>query len=339
MGMYLPYFEKNAFDNLYNNVSHNSTKYAGSQEWLKEYFSGEKYITESTIEVPDVTLEFADKKLSIEELNAQDYTNAVMLHSSYRGIITPQIATNKYMWTALAHTTFYEYVQSRWREQDIKERFFSTGGRQSINYYNAISRLWWIGELTYDEKQKYKYTEILLESGQQTWKDLTDCTFSANKKVTRGIIKAVYELKNEGRVFNFGDCFRDLNKYLNRQGAIYSLDFMEEEEITQLALEYMLKWQKAHTKTADSNNSDIRQVSGAQERSVNDAAMSLKSFFESRGLTIADRRPSGCLWVIGEEITLAPHIKAAEKAFGVKGGYSIGKTIGNKHGWWTKDPR
>ena len=271
MGIFLPYFEKNAFDNLYNNVSHNATKYTGSQEWLKEYFSGEKYITESTIEVPDVTLDFSDKKLSIEELNAQDYTNAVMLHSSYRGIITPQIATNKYVWTALAHTTFYEYVKNRWREQDIKERFFSTGGRQSINYYNAISRLWWVGELTYDEKQKYKYTKILLESGQQTWKDLTDCTFSANKKVTRGIIKAVYELKNEGRVFNFGDCFRDLNKYLNRQGAIYSLDFMEEEDITQLALEYMLKWQKAHVKTPVSNDSGTIQVPNSSGQFMDNA--------------------------------------------------------------------
>jgi len=153
--------------------------------------------------------------------------------------------------------------------QDIKERFFTTGGRQSINYYNAISRLWWIGEITYDEKHKYKYTKILLESGQQTLKDLMDCTFSANRKITRGIIKAIYDLKNAGRVYNFGDCFRDLNKYLNRQGAIYSLDFMEEEEITQLALEYMLKWQKAHTKSAGSNDSSTSQVSSTPRRSVN----------------------------------------------------------------------
>ena len=150
MSIYLPYFEQAAFDALANSISQNEAHYNGKSEWLKEYFSGEKYISESTIEVPEITLEFATKKVSAEEQNMQDFTNAVLIHSSYSGIITPQIATNKYMWAALAHTTFCEYVYKRWGTQDIKERFFCTGGRQSLNYYNAISRLWWIGELTYD---------------------------------------------------------------------------------------------------------------------------------------------------------------------------------------------
>ena len=243
MSIYLPYFEQGAFDNLSNNISQNTAKYTGKTDWLNEYFSVEKYLSESTIEVPDVTLESSSKKLSTEELNIQDYTNAMQIHSSYSGIITPQIATNKYMWTALAHTVFCDYVYKRWGTQDIKERFFCTGGRQSLNYYNAISRLWWIGELTYDEKKKYEYTRILLESGQQTLKDLTDCAYSMNRTITKGIIRAIYELKSTGTVQKFGDCFRDLNKYLNRQGAISSLDFLEEDEIMQLALDYMLRWQ------------------------------------------------------------------------------------------------
>lgn len=243
MSIYLPYFEQAAFDALANSIAQNEAHYNGKSEWLKEYFSGEKYISESTIEVPEITLEFATKKVSAEEQNMQDFTNAVLIHSSYSGIITPQIATNKYMWAALAHTTFCEYVYKRWGTQDIKERFFCTGGRQSLNYYNAISRLWWIGELTYDEKQKYKYTKVLLESGQQTLKDLTDCAYSMNKKITRGIIRAISETKASGNVQRFGDCFRDLNKHLNRQGAISSLDFLEEDEIMQLALDYMQKWQ------------------------------------------------------------------------------------------------
>lgn len=248
MSIYLPYFEQGAFENLYNNIAQNTDKYTGKTEWLKEYFSGEKYLTESTIEVPEVSLEYSDKKLSIEELNTQDLTNVIQIHSNYSGIITPQIGTNKYMWTALAHTVFSEYVYKRWGTTDIKERFFCTGGRQSLNYYNAISRLWWIGELTYDDKKKYVYTKILLESGQQTLKDLSDCAYSMNRKITKGIIRAIYELKSSGNVQKFGDCFRDLNKYLNRQGAISSLDFLEEDEILQLALDYMQRWQKQFEK-------------------------------------------------------------------------------------------
>lgn len=250
MSINLPYFEQSAFENLANNVTQNAAKYTGKAEWLKEYFLDEKYIAESTLEVPEVALEMSDKKLSTDELNQQDFANVILIHSNYSGIITPQIATNKYMWTALAHTTYCEYVYKRWGTQDIKERFFCSGSRQSLNYYNAISRLWWIGELTYDEKQKYKLTKVLLESGQQTLKDLTDCAYSMNRKITRGIIRAIHELKSAGGVQGFGDCFRDLNKYLNRQGAISNLDFLEEDEIMELALSYMVGWQTRHAKKA-----------------------------------------------------------------------------------------
>lgn len=250
MGINLPYFEESAYENLLNSITRNEGKYNGKYEWLDEYFIGEKYIATSTLEVPDITLETSDRKLSVEELNAQDFQNVMLVHSAYSGVITPQIATNKYMWTALAHTTFSDYVYKRWGTQDIQKRFFCSGGRQSLIYYNAISRLWWIGELTYDEKHKYKYTKILLESGQQTLKDLTDCAYSTNRKISRGIIRAIADLKETGAVYNFGDCFRDLNKFLNRRGAISSLDYLEEDEIKTLALDYMKKWQAKYTKTS-----------------------------------------------------------------------------------------
>ena len=66
MSIYLPYFEQGSFDNLSNNISQNTAKYTGKSDWLSDYFSGEKYISESTIEVPDVTLESASKKLSLK---------------------------------------------------------------------------------------------------------------------------------------------------------------------------------------------------------------------------------------------------------------------------------
>ena len=248
MSILLPYFEKSAFDTLLNNVTANVSNYAEKKDWLKDYFAEERYIAESTLEVPEVHLELAKKKMSTEELNEQDYMNAVLIHSNYGRVITPQIATNKYMWTALTHTVFKEYVQNRWGNADIKERYFCSGGRQSLNYYNAISRLWWVGELTYDDKEKYRYTKVLFEFGQQTFKDLTDCAYSMNRKITHAVIRAIAELKEGDPIVNFGDCFRDLNKYLNRRGAVASLDFLSEDEIKDLALKYMLAWQTRNKK-------------------------------------------------------------------------------------------
>lgn len=254
MGMFLPYFEPAAFDRLQNDIPTNSEKYEKGIAWLSEYFAEEKYITESTIEVPTVTLNFSKKSLSKEAQNSEDFLNSQILHSSYRGVITPQLATNKYLWTALAHSTFNEYVSCRWGKNDIKARFFCTGGRQSLNYYNAISRLWWAGELTYDEKRKYELTKVLFESGQQTYKDLTDCAYSMNRKITKGVISAIEEIRKNPETINFGDCFRDFNKYFNRYGAVATLDFFSEDKIKSIALNYMLQWQKEHTKKKDSND-------------------------------------------------------------------------------------
>lgn len=248
MGMFLPYFEQASFDRLQNEVHANIEKYENGTAWLNDYFAEEKFITESTIEVPKVTLVFSKKNINTEEQNQQDFINAQVLHSAYSGIVTPQIATNKYMWTALAHTTFNEYVTHRWGKNDIKARFFCTGGRQSLNYYNAISRLWWAGELTYDKKRKYELTKVLFESGQQTYKDLTDCAYSMNRKITKGVVSAIEEIRQNPETINFGECFRDFNKYFNRYGAVATLDFFSEDKIKSIALNYMIHWQKEHNK-------------------------------------------------------------------------------------------
>lgn len=243
MRMFLPYFEEEVYDQLVNNIEHNKDRYYSDEKWLEDYFVNEKYISESAIDVPEITLEFSKKTLKDSEKNEQDYRNAVSIYASYKDIITPQIATNKYMWTALSHTVFSEYVKYRWWQHDIKERFFCTGGRQSLVYYNAISRLWWAAHLTYSEQDKYELTQVLFDSGQQTFKDLTDCAYSMNRTITRGVLKAIRELKQEPGIVKFGECFRDLNKFLNRQGVVISLDFLSEDEIKDIAVNYMKKWQ------------------------------------------------------------------------------------------------
>ena len=67
--------------------------------------------------------------------------------------------------------------------------------------------------------------------------------------------------------------------------------------------------------------------------------LSLKEFFEANGFKTKDSRPIGCLWVVGEKDVLEPFIQEAESAFGVKGNYGQGRTIGNKNGWWTKEQK
>ena len=82
------------------------------------------------------------------------------LYSDYKDKITPLQASDPFLWSALCHISFKEYVLKRWKKDDgtvrLNQRFFATESRDSLLYYNAISRLWWSGYLTYDETRTYR---------------------------------------------------------------------------------------------------------------------------------------------------------------------------------------
>lgn len=65
---------------------------------------------------------------------------------------------------------------------------------------------------------------------------------------------------------------------------------------------------------------------------------SLKDYFNSKGLTCVDKRPSGgCLWVVGSEDEIKKYIDEACVLFDISGVFcSGGKATKNKHSWYTK---
>ena len=320
----LPYFEEKAFDKLKNSVADNESKYYTDPNWLPAFFQGEDYISESSIKIPEVSLIYS-KDATDAQKNEQDYINAKNIYELFKDIMTPQLATNKYMWTALAHTTFAEYVMTRWNGGDIKDRFFCTGGRQSLLYYNAISRLWWAAHLTYDKSYGYDLTKVLFESGQQTYKDLTDCTYSMNRKICRGIILAIRDIKKNDTLANFGDCFRDLNKYLNRYGAVSALDFLDECTIKKLAFDYMCRWQKENNRNWVELEEEPDDIPGNDEGAEITQTVDIVTFLTERGAKCNDGRESGGnLWVRPRP-DVDEIIEECERIYNVK--FSKGKSF------------
>lgn len=63
--------------------------------------------------------------------------------------LTRRQASDPGVWHYLAAVEFPEFVRHRWKHTgNIREKFL--GGWKDI-YSNAVGRLWWIAELTYDE--------------------------------------------------------------------------------------------------------------------------------------------------------------------------------------------
>lgn len=245
--MNLIYFTKEAQKCLKRDLSVNESKYYSSDDWLDEYFSLQgmnDYCRESSVVVPTVELVYNGDDDDIK--NRDDLMNVKMLYGAYKNKLTPLQASDPLLWTALCHITFKNYILKRWKKDNdkisISKRFFATEARNSLLSYNAISRLWWSGYLTYDKEREstnpWHFTETLF-SAQQIQKDLFDQPFSMNRTIVNGLLAALGRIQDE----NGNSCtkiFRDCcDSYLNHYGAVSILDTLHSDDVEKIAYDYM----------------------------------------------------------------------------------------------------
>lgn len=247
--MNLIYFTKDAYKLLKKDLDANKDNYYRDDPWLSEYFAKvglDEFYKTSSIVVSNLQLNCSGD--DVESKNNDDLLNIKLLYSDYKDKITPLQASDPLLWSALCHIPFKEYVLKRWKKDDgtvrLDQRFFATEGRASLLYYNAISRLWWSGYLTYDETRAstnpWHLTEILF-SAQQVQKDLFDQSFSMNRTVVKGLLSALKTMQEE----NGNKCttiFRACcDSYINHYGAVSILDTLSADDIARIAYDYMKK--------------------------------------------------------------------------------------------------
>lgn len=248
--MFLSCLTEDAYDDLLNGISKNEEKYYGNDEWLDDFFVGRKYADQSTsVQVDTFELISQPNEQSDAEKSEEDLVNVRILHDAFKNL-TPWQASNKYLWTYLCHadTKCREYIQNRWLlssshgQDPIKTRFFVTNTRSLIRE-NALSRLWWYGHLTYDESETdpYALTRILLTQ-QAIAADVLDTLNRRNPNRMKGVLLALRDFDEKtGGVSNFDkDYVRPCMHYLNRYAAVTNLDYLEPEEVRDIAYYYML---------------------------------------------------------------------------------------------------
>ena len=268
------YFTEEAYDTLKNGISHNMPHYLSGTEWLEDFFNGQEYKKESSIEVSLPDMVPFSSQLAVEERANEDVANVKQVYGNMKNL-TPLQATNPYLWTCLAHTVYNDYVLHRWfdddqfpslsqdkKEKRVLSRFFSTTNERSLNN-NAIARLWWYGFLSYDEQNRsnpFHLTEILVSNT----KFCTDFMLSHccwNRTIGKGVLRAAKDLipTLSGRE-GISGYYRPLKKYMNRYGAVSSLDFLTEDDIYNLAMEFFISLRKKspiyEDATEDSDNED-----------------------------------------------------------------------------------
>ena len=245
--MLLGYFTEEAYEKLLHEIPQNADNYSSNEDWLPTYFgSSDGYFKTSSVDVSMFVPSYTPGKKDDAQKSQEDLVNTRLIYEAFRNL-TPLQASNKYMWTYLCHAVpeYKSYIQDRWMQEErsntIKNRFFVTTPGSLLND-NALSRLWWYGYLTYDRHSSnhYALTEILF-TNQTICTDVMDTFNRMNYDRMRGVLMAIKDFKeeisdNEG----ITDYFRECKKYLNHYAAVTTLEFLDSDEIRDLAFNYRM---------------------------------------------------------------------------------------------------
>ncbi len=246
--MLLGYFTEEAYDKLLHDIPSNAENYTSNDDWLPTYFgTATGYFKMSSIDVSIFSPSYTPGRKDDAQKSQEDLVNTRLIYDAFKNL-TPLQASNKYLWSYLCHAVpeYREYIRDRWmqegRENTVKNRYFVTTPGSLLND-NALSRLWWYAYLTYDRNgiNHYALTEILL-TNQTICTDVMDTFNRMNFNRMKGVLLAIKDFKYEiGDNEGITDYFRECKKYLNHYAAVTTMEFLDSEEIRDLAFNYMMK--------------------------------------------------------------------------------------------------
>ncbi len=242
--MKLYFLKKDALDQLKGNIGSNINYYhEKSNNWIYEQFRGENPFGEFKIEVEEINL-----RTDFESASQMDLYNSKQLHSKLRFLSENQAADERF-WAGLTHSTFFEFVQQRWGNENmhkanyIMSRYFYSGGQSRGIVRNTLSKLWWIGHFTYDSRREnpYELTEVLGNNDMATRvNDIFTSNFSRNPKLVHAFLGAVKEYEDNGIKIG-GYTYRKAVQYMNAYGGITVVDYLEAEEMKKVIIKRIEK--------------------------------------------------------------------------------------------------
>lgn len=196
---------------------------------LQTLFNDDHIIKNTSIDIEDFSLD-----TSFENQVDSDLENVKRVYNHMMTLSVSK-ASDERIWVAYALSEFVDYMKYRWMPDGPdkrKERFFFENSSKRSLFRQGISRLWWIGYLTYDESKPdpYEMTAFILRNGQDVINQLLDIGFSSNKTILKAVIKALYEAENSGITID-RDLVRNTCKYVNLLGGTYMLDCLSENDI------------------------------------------------------------------------------------------------------------
>ncbi len=231
--MSLEFVSREATDKLAREVADN----------LEAYRTGQ---TQALIRTSDCRVSRIDAIAPPDLVNATgDYkpdAEASQLIFQWLSHLTPVQASDERLWILLTHCLFSRYVHARWggslegstRPEDrVLDRWFFRGSGVATFVRNGISRLWWFGYLTYDNKRPnpFELTDILL-SLQDIQVAFLERSLGRCKPLLRAVLETVKKHQIALRQTpNSGDVVQEWAKEIRLYGGAYVLDAVPPERL------------------------------------------------------------------------------------------------------------
>lgn len=218
-----------------------------SSDWLTTELGNALLSDTKFAEAPDFALDMSEEKPFMTEAE-----NVKRVYGNLRFLSDSQ-ASDERLWAGLCLGPFWKYVKYRWEidkkctVSNVQQHFlFGFGARRSLTR-NAISRLWWIGRLTYDETRTdpWELTKFVCENADYIMHILERNT-SNNPTIIRSFLSAIIDARKNGLQIDT-NIVGDLAKYLNLLGGIYILDCLPEKKI----------YDKIYAKAVEINQSQV----------------------------------------------------------------------------------
>lgn len=204
--------------------------YKNKAQTLAEFTDNENIIKEAPYEIDDFQLDISQPSGN-ESLT--DFENIKRVYNHMR-FLTDSQASDERIWAAYTLSEFKSYMDYRWpvsNESDIKNRYLFGYSPQRSLFRNGISRLWWIGRFTYDEKRDdpYELTQYLCKE-QDYIESICGRNIFNNPIIGKTTLEVFGDAIKEGVKID-RETVRDLGKYVNLISGTYVLDMMSREDI------------------------------------------------------------------------------------------------------------
>ena len=229
-----------------SNLQHYKAK---DNSYFLQYLKEGNYLLDSPFECSNFV---KDLKFS-KDTDVAELENIKTVYTALKGIPT-FVAMDERLWTGMTHTLMWDYVKKRRKdeaftdgvknqEDAIFNSFFTVTkhGKKRGTFINCVSRLWWIGYLSYDKDNAdnpFWLTELISRAG--TIIPISSSNILSRKETLFAVLSITKKKREEGHSIKRDDMFRAIS-YLNLFAGMAVLDSLGRDEIEAMVDAYYNK--------------------------------------------------------------------------------------------------